>query len=100
MAGKEPLRSGKTLGGYKNVSAPAQGKRASPFTAYPIADLISDHGPQDAEYDGVSYVEVPLVSHCASGYEDSFSREWDPSALQQHSKEDNQVSVLSDQGED
>ena len=53
VTGKEPLRSGKTLRGYKDVAPPAQDERTSPFTAYPIADLISDHGPEDAEYDGV-----------------------------------------------
>jgi hypothetical protein len=39
---------------------------------------------------------VPLLGHGASGYEDGFSGEGDPTALQQHPKEDNQVSVLSD----
>ena len=53
MTGKEPLRSGKALRGYKDVSPPAQNKRTSPFTAYPIAYLIADHGSEDAEYDGV-----------------------------------------------
>jgi len=53
MASKELLRSGKTLRGYKDVSPPAQNERTSPFTAYPIADLVSDHGPEDAENDGV-----------------------------------------------
>ena len=43
---------------------------------------------------------MSLLDHCASGYEDGFSGEWYPAALQQHSKEDNQVSILSDQGED
>jgi hypothetical protein len=53
MAGKEPLRSCETLRGYKDLSPPAQNERTPPFTAYPIADLISEHGPEDAENDGV-----------------------------------------------
>jgi hypothetical protein len=53
MAGKEALRSCKTLRGYEDVSSPAQNERTPSFTAYPIADLVSDHGPEDTEYDGV-----------------------------------------------
>ena len=40
-----------------------------------------------------------MLDDDAGGYEDSLSGERNPAALQQHPKEDNQVSVLSDQGE-
>ena len=53
MSGKEPLRAGKTLRGYKNVSSPTQDKWTSPFTPYPVAYLIADHGPEDTENEGV-----------------------------------------------
>ena len=43
---------------------------------------------------------MSLLGCDASGYEDGFSREGYPATLQQHPKEDNQVSVLSDKGED
>jgi hypothetical protein len=49
MSGKEALCSGKTLRGYKNVSLPAQDERTPPFTANPVADLISYHGPEYAK---------------------------------------------------
>jgi len=81
MASKEPLRLGKTLRGYQDVSSPAQNKRTPPFTAYPIAELISDNGPEDAEYDGVPYLKVPLLGCSPGSYEDGFSRERNPAAL-------------------
>ena len=39
------------------------------------------------------------MDHDAGGYENGLSRERDPYTLEHHSKEDKQVSVLSDQGE-
>src|SRR5215212_4097257 len=42
---------------------------------------------------------MPLLDYDAGGYENGLSRERDPYTLQHHSKEDKQVSVLTNQGE-
>jgi hypothetical protein len=43
---------------------------------------------------------VPLLDHDPSGYEDGLPRERDPSALQHHAQEHDQVPILPDQRED
>jgi hypothetical protein len=100
VAGEECFGAGETLGGNEDVAAPPQDEGPSPLAAYPVADLVSDHGPQGAEEDGVSEVQLALLGEDARGYEDGLARQRHPRALGHHPEEDDQVPVVDDQVED
>ncbi len=95
MAPKESLGAFKTLRRDKNVGAPPEDERPSSLTAYPITDLVPDDGPQEAEYDRVAWIQIPLLDHKAGGYKDGFSGKRDSGTLQ-HPEENDEVAVLSD----
>src|SRR5215213_5988558 len=86
--------------GYEDVSSPTQHERASPSAPHPVADLVADHGPKDAEHDGIPQVEVSPLDQDACCKEYGLAGQRHPGALEHHSEEDDQVAVLLDEGED
>src|SRR5215211_1655379 len=86
--------------GDEDVASPPQDEWSSPLSSDPVADLVPDHGPQDAERDDVAQVEVPPLDKDTGGYEDSLARERHPGAFEHHPEEDDQVTVVLDERED
>jgi hypothetical protein len=85
------------------VSAPViRALSHTPPAAYPapVADLVSHHGPHDAEGYRVAQVEVPALDQEAGGQEYGLARQGHAGALQHHPEEEDQVTVLGDEGED
>src|SRR5215217_8416404 len=87
-------------GGDKDVAAPPQDERTPPFASYPVADLVPDDSPQDAEHYGVPEVEVSPLDQDACCKEYGLAGQGHPRALKHHPEEDNQVAVVFDERED
>ena len=65
--------------------------------ADPVADLVTDDGPKDAERYGATEAEVALLDQHVGGKEYGSARETDACGPEHHAKEYDQVPVLLDQ---
>src|SRR5215217_5362917 len=97
---EERFGAAQPLGGDEDVAAPTQHEPASPSSADPVADLIPDHGSQDAEHYDVAQVEASPLDQDACGQEYGLAGQGHPGALKHHPEEDDQVTVLLDERED
>jgi hypothetical protein len=66
--------------------------------ASPVADLVTDDSPEDAESYGASEAEVALLDQDAGGKEFGSARETDARGLEHHAEENDQIPVMLDQG--
>src|SRR5215213_785767 len=64
---EERFGAGQPLRGDEDIAAPPQDERAPPLAPEPVADLVPDDGPKDAEHDGIPQVEVPALDQDARG---------------------------------
>src|SRR5215217_7226189 len=64
---EERFGASQPLRGYQDEAAPTQHERASPSAPHPVADLVADHGPKDAEHYGIPQVEVSALDQDAGG---------------------------------
>src|SRR5215208_1754344 len=97
---EERFGASQPLGGDEDVASPTQHERAPPSAPHPVADLVPDHGPQDAEHYDIPQVEVPPLDQDACCQEYGLAGQRHPCALQHHPEEDDQVAVVFDEGED
>src|SRR5215212_4466472 len=97
---EERFGASQPLGGDQDVAAPPQDERTPPLASDPVADLVADDGPQDAEHDGVPEVEVSLLDQYSGGEEYGLAGQRHPRALEHHPKEDDQVAVVLDERKD
>src|SRR5215203_2850253 len=88
------------LGADEDVAPPNPDEPAPPFAPDPVADLVPDNGPQDAEHDGIPQVKMSLQDQDAGGKEYGLTRQRHSRALQHHPKEDDEVAVVGDEKED
>ena len=95
---KSPSTLLQALWGELYIPSPLQDERASRFVADPVTDLVPDDGPKDAKQYGVPEVQVTLLNQYAGGQEYGRARERDARGPEHHAKEDDQVSVVLDQG--
>src|SRR5215217_6016348 len=100
VPGEERLGAGQPLRGDEEVAAPPQHEGTAPLAADPVAYLVAQNGPKDAERYRVPQVEVPPLDQDARGKEYGLAWQGHPGALQHHSEEDDQVAVLLDERED
>src|SRR5215207_8996970 len=97
VPGEERFGTSETLGGDKEVASPPEDEGAATFAADPVADLVSHHSAEDAEEDHVSKIQTGPLNQDAGGEEYGLTGQWNPSALQHHPKEDDQVTVVFDE---
>jgi hypothetical protein len=65
--------------------------------ADPVADLVTDDSPEDAERYGATEAEVALLDQHAGGKEYGSARETDACGPEHHAEENDQVPVMLDQ---
>src|SRR5215208_4444004 len=97
---EERFGASQPLGGDEDVASPTQHERAPTFAADPVADLVSHHSAEDAEEDHVSKIQSAPLNQDAGGEQDGITGQRHPGALQHHPEEDDQVTVVFDEGED
>jgi hypothetical protein len=63
----------------------------------PVADLVTDDSPEDAERYSATEAEVALLDQHAGGQEYGSARETDARGPEHHAEENDQVPVMLDQ---
>src|SRR5215207_263988 len=97
---EERFGASQPLGGYEDVASPPQDEGSAPLASDPIADLVPDDGPHDAEHDGIPKVQVSSLDQDAGGQEYGLTGQGHARALKHHPEEDDQVAVVFDERED
>src|SRR5215210_8413199 len=100
VAREEPFDPLQALRRELHVAPPLQDERSSRLVAHPVADLVADDGPEDAEDYGAPEAEVTLLDQHPGGQEYGRARERYTHRPEHHAKEDDQVPVVLDQGEE
>src|SRR5215208_610127 len=98
VAREETFHPLQALRGELHVAPPLQDERPSRLVAHPVADLVADDGPEDAEDYGAPEAEVTLLDQHPRGQEYGRTREGDAHGPEHHAEEDDQVPVVLDQG--
>src|SRR5215208_962246 len=99
MPPEERLGACQSLGCDEDVAPPPQDEWSAPLAPEPVADLVPNNGPQDAEHDGIAQVKVPPLDQDAGGEEYGLAGQRYPGALEHHPEEDDQVAVVLDERE-
>src|SRR5215213_3315196 len=99
MPPEERLGACQSLGCDEDVAPPPQDEWSAPLAPEPVADLVPNNGPQDAEHDGIAQVKVPPLDHDAGGEEYGLAGQRYPGALEHHPAEDDQVAVVVEERE-
>ena len=76
--GRRTHPHGRAARGDPHVSAPLQHERSSPLAPGPVAELVPDHRPEDAEDYGVLDTQVALLGQDTGGQEDGLARQRHP----------------------
>src|SRR5215211_6960738 len=98
VAREETFHPLQALRGELHVASPLQDERPSRLVSHPVADLVPDDGPEDAEDYGAPEAEVPLLDQHSRSQEYGRTGEGDAHGPEHHSEEDDQVPVVLEQG--
>ena len=82
------------------VATVAEYEGAAPFAADPVADLVSNHGAEYAEDDGVAEVQAPPLDEDAGGDQDGLARQRYAHTLGHDTEEDYEVPIPGEEVKD